>query len=443
MPPLYRIIEIVVYSLLNFAPYIILALYPFQRKLRFSRPITTVLVVCVTLAQIGLGLWAGLFTPKNAGFLSALSTVIYFVFYFSAVKAHVGKTMFTLLMLSNISNFVVIASKCIEGIIWPDMALQSYRWTFSTVMFCVELVTLIPLFFYIRKTYTAIFDMDTAKPTWRFIWLIPATFYVVWYYHLYNNEMSSLEVALNPSNAGFMLIINLGALLIYHMVVSHIRVINHNVELSEQNHQLLMKEVQYNNLQDRITEARQAKHDIRHHISMMRDMLGKGEYTKLASYLDSYQKTVPDDSFAYCENRAVNVLLMFFAQQAKNSEIDYDVSALVPENISVSDTDLSVLMGNLLENAVDGCNTLPPDKRRIQVTVRTDSSAIFFVIDNTFNGFIRKDKSGKCLTTKVGGSGLGLQSVRSIVEQYNGRISIQNTDNTFCVSIMLELPAEQ
>lgn len=443
MPPFYRIVEVVVYSLLNFVPYIILALFPFQRKLRFSRPVTTLLVVGVTIAQIGLGIWAGLFTPKNAGLLSALSTLTYFVFYFTAVKAHIGKTVFTLLMLSNISNFIVIASKCIEGIIWPDMALQSYRWTFSAVMFCVELVALIPLFFYIRKTYTAVFDLDTAKPTWRFLWLIPATFYVVWYYHLYNNEMSSLEVALEPANAIFMLVINLGALLIYNTVVNHIRVIHHNVELSEQNHQLLMKEVQYNNLQERITEARQAKHDIRHHISMMRDMLGKGEYAKLGSYLDSYQKTVPDDSFSYCENCAINVLLMYFAQQAKNYEIDYEVSALVPENLRIGDTDLSVLLGNLLENAIDGCKTLPPDKRHIQLTARTDSSAVFFVVDNTFDGFVIKDKNHRYLTTKEGGSGLGLQSVRSIVAQYNGSISIQNTDDTFCVSIMLELPAEQ
>lgn len=438
MPPLYRILEIVFYSLLNFLPYIVLALYPFRYKLRFSRPVTGILIVLVTLVQIGLGVDAALFIEGNAGMLSAVSTLLYFGFYFAAVKAHPGKSLFTLLMLSNIANFVVISSKCLEGIFFPDMALQSYRWTFSAMMLGVELITLIPLFFYIRRTYTSVFDIETAKPTWRFIWLIPATFYLVWYYHLYHNDMSSLEVALQPTNTVFMFVINMGALLIYHMVVRHIETINHNVILSEENHQLMMKELQYNSLQERITEARQAKHDIRHHISIMRDLLNNHEYDKLESYLDSYQKTVPDDStFSYCENRSVNVLLMFFAQQAKNNDIDYAVSAAVPEDIQISPSDLSVLLGNLLENAIDACSLVPADRRRIVIKMRTDSASAFLTIDNSYSGQVRRDKYGRYLTTKEKGSGLGLSSVQNIVKQYGGRMTIQEKENMFCVSVML------
>lgn len=438
MPSLFRIFEVVLYSLLNFLPFVVLALYPFRRKLRYPTPITAVLVGVVTFAQIGLGVWAALFGNGNSAIISAVSTLVYLSFYFTAVKAHPGKTLFTLLMLSNIANFVVIFSKCLEGIFFPDMALQSYRWTFSVMMIGVELFTLIPLFCYIRRTYSAVFDLDTAKPTWRFLWLIPATFYVVWYYHLYNNEMSSLEIALEPANTAFMLVINLGALLIYHMVIQHIRVINDNLELIELNHQLTMKELQYDNLQERITEARQAKHDIRHHISMMRDLLQKGEYDKLKKYLDSYQKTVPDDStFVYCENRAVNILLMFFAQQAKNNDIDFVVSAAVPEQIGIAAADLSVLLGNLLENAIDACTAVPAEKRRILIKARTDSASLFFAIDNSYNGIVRRDKHGNYLTTKKKGSGLGISSAQNIVKQYDGRMSIQEKDEWFCVSVML------
>ena len=58
MPPLYRIIETIVYSLLNFLPFLLLALYPFRKHFRYPIPITGMLTALATLLQVSLGLWA-------------------------------------------------------------------------------------------------------------------------------------------------------------------------------------------------------------------------------------------------------------------------------------------------------------------------------------------------------------------------------------------------
>ncbi len=110
--------EMVIYSVLSYLPYIALALFPFKNDLRFSKRITVLLVIVSGIFQILIGLWAGLW-GGNSALLSFISTVTYFVFYFTVVKAHFGKTLFTLLTLSNIANFVVISSKCIEGALFP------------------------------------------------------------------------------------------------------------------------------------------------------------------------------------------------------------------------------------------------------------------------------------------------------------------------------------
>ena len=86
MPPIYRIAEVAVYSLLNFLPFLALALYPFRRCLRFSGRVTAALIVLVTLAQLLLGAWAAFAPGKSAGKISAISTILYAVFYFAAVK---------------------------------------------------------------------------------------------------------------------------------------------------------------------------------------------------------------------------------------------------------------------------------------------------------------------------------------------------------------------
>ncbi len=113
-----KIFEMVLYSVVNFLPYIFIALYPFRGSLRFSRAVTAVIVLISAALQILMGLLVG-FWGGNAAMLSILSTVIYALFYFTAVKAAFGKALFTLLMISNIANLIVTSSKCVEGSYFP------------------------------------------------------------------------------------------------------------------------------------------------------------------------------------------------------------------------------------------------------------------------------------------------------------------------------------
>jgi two-component system sensor histidine kinase AgrC len=171
MIPLYRIIEICVYSLLNFLPFMALALYPFRSRLRFSVKITVGIIVVISFIQMGLGLWAAFFSGGKAALASVVSTAVYVVFYFIAVKVNFGKALFTLLMISNTANFVVAASKCIEGKIFPELAVQSYRWSFSLIMLVVLAVVWIPLFIYTKKVYTPAVEKEPTGIEWRYLWL--------------------------------------------------------------------------------------------------------------------------------------------------------------------------------------------------------------------------------------------------------------------------------
>ena len=61
MPPLYRILEVCLYSLLNFLPFMGLALYPFRRNMRFSKIIIVAMILVLTVLQIGMGILAAFF----------------------------------------------------------------------------------------------------------------------------------------------------------------------------------------------------------------------------------------------------------------------------------------------------------------------------------------------------------------------------------------------
>ena len=261
-----------------------------------------------------------------------MSTVLYAAFYFFAVKKHFGKTFFTLLMISNIANCAVIAAKCSEGLLFPSLATQSYRWSFSLMLFIVEAVISVPLFFYMKNVYTPAVEKEPSSFEWRYLWLIPATFYIMWYYAFYGNvSRSSLEIALRPKNTLFLFIVNIGAILIYYVGTRLILKQNKTLELTDHHHPLTMQAVQYENLQEKITEARRAKHDVRHHIAVMQEYLAAKDYAALGDYLNRYGRSLPDDSLVrFCENTAANAMLLYFAQHAKDGGIDYDVKSEIP-----------------------------------------------------------------------------------------------------------------
>ncbi len=441
MPPLYRIAEMCVYSLLNFLPFMALALYPFRSRLRFSFRVTVCLIVLMSFIQMGLGLWAAFFSGGKAALASAVSTELYTVFYFITVKVHIGKAIFTLLMISNTANFVVTVSKCIEGQLFPELALQQYRWSFSLIMFLVIVVVWTPLFIYTKKVYKPAVEKEPTGIEWRYLWLIPATFYLIWYYVLYNNNgKSSLETALDVGNAVFLFFINVGACLVYYVIAKLINEQEKNIRLSENNHRLAMQNLQYENLQEKIADARRAKHDVRHHISLMQEYVRNHEYDKLEKYLNGYQQSLPDDTLiSFCENKAVNAVMLYFGQAAKNADIDYDVKVVIPENIAIDETDLSVLFGNLIENAIDACKEESGDDKKVVIRAATDEYTLCLGIDNTFTGALKKDLNGVLFSSKHIGFGIGVESVKSIAEKYGGTYRSEVRDGMFMSSVMLNL----
>ena len=438
MPPVYRIAEIFLYSLLNFLPFLALVLYPFRHSLRFSRGVTGALVGLLTVIQMLLGAWVSFVPGDHAAVASAVSTALYAAFYFLAVKKPFGKTLFTLLMISNLANLAVISAKCFEGLLFPALATQSYRWSFSLMLLAVEAALAVPVFLYMRSVFTPAVERGSSGFEWRYLWLIPATFYIVWYFAIYSVvSRSALEIALRPKNMFFLILVNIGAFLIYYVIARLISEQNKTLELKEKNHRLTMQAVQYENLQEKITDARRAKHDVRHHIALIQEYLNRGELDALRRYLDRYSASLPDDSLVrFCENAAANAVLLYFAQQAKDNDTDYIVKADIPGDIFVSDTDISVLFGNLLENALDACRKEKDDDRRIVVRAGLTGSSLCVTVDNTFTGTLKRTGSGELISTKHKGRGLGTQSVRSIAAHYGGVCRFEVKDDMFCASVM-------
>ena len=197
-----------------------------------------------------------------------------------------------------------------------------------------------------------------------------------------------------------------------------------------------MQTVQYENLKEKIMEARRAKHDVRHHIALMREYLNNKDYAALDEYLDKYGLSLPDDSLVrFCQNTVANTVLLYFAQQAKNEHIDYIVKTNIPKEIAIADTDLSVLLGNMIENALDACKSENSPFKKIVVRANASSDSLCITVDNTFTGTLKYDSKGMLISTKHNVSGLGTRSIKSIAEAYGGIFLFEAKNGMFYASV--------
>ncbi len=437
MMPLPRVPELTLYAVLRILPYLLLMLYIFRGHFRFPAWVTASAVVLVTALRCLCGYVAYFdaeqINSPNPGIMIfvALSIIL--------IKSEWGKGLFSMWMLANISSFAVTAAKYLEWLVFGDYALQLHRWTNSLTLFAVEAAVLIPLFFYIKYIYIGALHQTISKQTWSLLWLVPFTLYTVWYRNSFFSSENHELLSLDFKYVFFCLLVNGGGMLIYTLVAHLIKERMENDRLREKEVQLMIKQKQFETIQERIEEARTARHDMKQHLHMLSALVSGKKYGELEAYINRYSSSVAESSAEiYCKHCGVNALLQYFAGFASEHNIAFSAYVEMPAEISIPDDVLAVLLGNLLENATEACAAeISPI---MSVRGKMDGDMLFFKIINTFTGKTKKAPNGLYLSTKHEGRGIGLRSVRGIVSDYHGMLDIRHEDGTFTVSVLLKAP---
>lgn len=435
-----RTLEILLFAFCNFAPYVILSYYVFRQYQRFDKWITIAGCVFLFLIQFATRYWSATQGINTSVIMSVIRLIIFIGGYAILFDRKFGKVLFIELIYANLGNFILIAAVCIERNLFPGINHHLYCWHASVVMLLLHLVITIPWAFEVKRYFIPMLSNQWVGNEWYYYWIVPFVFYIIWQYQINGGTRTGLENIQDPNNVIFLFIINFGALLIYYIMLKLDGQLAKNLESEEHQHYFDLEHVGYQALKERIEETRRMRHDLRHHIHIVNYYLEEKEYDKLAEYVHAYSDSIPDlERIRFCDNCIINNILLYFASQAKEHEVDFQVQVAISDDMPIEEHHISVLLGNLLENAVDACASQKGDDRRIIVKGKGDSHSLIFTIDNTFENVIKKNKKGELLTTKPNGNGIGVNSAQKIVERYNGFFSADAKDNMFCVSFMLNL----
>ncbi len=186
------------------------------------------------------------------------------------------------------------------------------------------------------------------------------------------------------------------------------------------------------------------RHDFHNHIQAIKACIALGELDKLNEYCDRLEEDLKSvDKLVRTGNVMLDAILNSKLSLAKHKDIEVNIKANVPNSLLISDVDLCVLMGNLLDNAIEACSahqaqrTPDFDHPFVRVYMGMKGHQLYICVTNTVCTEIKKT-AGRFLSTKNSSShGFGLMRIDKICAKYEGYCKRNYEPGAFSTEILL------
>lgn len=186
-------------------------------------------------------------------------------------------------------------------------------------------------------------------------------------------------------------------------------------------------------------EMRRLRHDLKHHLIYLLKLIEHGENNEALLYVEKLIDESIGKEKCNSENFIIDSLVNYKNKIATNNSIVFDFDIKVPINLPFEMADISVLLGNVLDNAIESCLNCECNRRKIYLKIRFDGENMFISLENSLNQNKIKKVNGKFVTTKINSAnhGLGLYSIEKIVEKYHGYLLCESKEQHFFQKIIL------
>ncbi len=183
------------------------------------------------------------------------------------------------------------------------------------------------------------------------------------------------------------------------------------------------------------------RHDYHNHIQTIKAFLEMDRLDELGGYLDRLNDDLDRvDTTLKTGNLHLDAILNSKLSLIANRGIRVNAKAQVPSTLTVTDVDLCVILGNLLDNAMESCERLPPgDDRFIRVYVGVMGEQLYLSVTNAAAAGVRKLGRMQYQSEKGGSHGFGLSRVDALVARYGGYLNRQSEPGVFATEILLPL----
>ncbi len=186
-------------------------------------------------------------------------------------------------------------------------------------------------------------------------------------------------------------------------------------------------------------EIKKAEHDLKHHFVSLLGLIEDGTRAEASAYIRQLLKDYETSIFKYVsiDNSAINSVLNFKIGRCRSLGIDFKIQ-IETDFDGFEETDLCVLLSNLLDNAIEASQRMP-EGSLISLRIRSKRNYLCIEVRNRIRSSVLKGNASLRTTKRDRAShGFGLYSVSQIVEKYEGMHHYDEEDSFFVADIWLK-----
>lgn len=439
--------------LVQTVPFALLCFFPFVNHFRFSKRKTIALTSCIVLGCSLVFSISGTFLanilPGNHSLFQAVNLIFMFCllpclfWYIYAIKTIWQKKLFIFSFTLTYALIITSIGNTISTWIYYDASTDGLPYKgYTTLILLFVSALFLPVWnFLLKKYFIPLEEALGGKESGHLAVLSLLLFIVLASWLSFFNYDTLFREPMLFFLCFALLTSTYVIYLLYFKMFSSLQekhVAEKRYLETEYNMQLLDK--QYAQLQENIENSRRLKHDLKHHMLAIYEFLNQQEPEKAANYIQKYLHTLQKfELLKFCDHQIINMIVSHYYALAKKYDIDFDVHITLPEKLPIAASDLTVLLGNLLENAVTAASQSRPGERSIQLNILLHRKMLAITLDNSFNGELKCTATGEYLSTKENHNGIGLKSITDISDKYHGGVEFNHDDREFHSCVMMRL----
>ncbi len=357
-----------------------------------------------------------------------LLTFMCTVVYKDSVLKKLLMSMLYMLFIA-ISNFVFILTGLAFGIPIEEMVREKSIYNIMGLVIVMILMTIMV------KAAGLFFNRSRAKVSvsyWILLLSIPVV-NIIFILH-YTRYLYGINAEFSYSLVILTLSVMYSTLLVFYLFDKLTALLSERDALSEQVGGQGRQTAGVNKKEEHIMSVR---HDIINHMRVIQSLIRRGDPEAADRYIDELDLDFDgDDGLIDTGNTAIDILVSGKKSAARRLGIDFREKITVPEGLKLSNADAVILLGNLLDNAIEGCERAAAAEKRIRLTLKYRNNYLLCVVENTSNPV--KIGRGALKTSKADADshGIGLRNIKRIVNKYNGE-SVQKYENGVFISEIL------
>lgn len=209
-----------------------------------------------------------------------------------------------------------------------------------------------------------------------------------------------------------------------------------HIQIEHLNRELLETEFKhYDEIRKIHEEAKKIRHDINSHIICLKALIHNNNITDALAYLDKIggqlQKTETPFTIG---NEVADAIILEKMKNITNLQIELKIQGGFPKDSTIPNYDMCIIFSNALQNAIEACENIKPERRLITINIGTFNRYTTIVFENP----ILHPSNLKTSKNDFHNHGIGLLNIRRSVESLGGNMNITQIDHKFTLQLIIK-----